>query len=194
MTKRKALRNIRNVMKHASYEEIHSGSNWYFSARDLCASMAEQYNLPLFKVVHAVAALSPNVRWLTNVSAADKLLSAYRKHGNSFGGVVVAGYRKNAKKAQDIILGTAQLSGQKVTAFASNILNPGESQHVTVDFHAYSVADWKRYTAKSCPSISPKVYRIISDAYATVASEYRILPHQCQAIAWTVWKRLVKEA
>ena len=195
MTLRKATNNINKIILQATPEEIYSGSRWYDDARTTCEDLSERYGMPLYNVVYTMAALSPNVRWSQNIAALTTLLRARKLHGPDFGGQIVAGYPANVAKAKKILNGDLfALRGRKVISFASNILHLESNVHITIDVHAYSIARGQRFTASSMPKISPKTYDVISSAYRAVAERYKITAPQCQAITWTVWRRLIKEA
>lgn len=187
MTKRTAIKNIRKVMVMATDEEIYKGSRWYSDTLELCENLAVKYGFPVQRVVYALAALSPGIRWTTAVAALTTLLGKW----SSFERVKVAGYPANVEKARRILNGDIHvLSGQKVQAFAANILD-SSSIDVTVDVHAYSIAAGRRYTVDDLKTISAKSYRLVTSAYASVGREYGITPAQCQAICWVAWRRKI---
>lgn len=189
MTPRKARSNILKVMAHATPEEIYEGSQWYADANATCRRIAANTGIPVVRIIYAMAALSPNVGWRSNIAAIATM--AYAK--GKYDGLKFPGYPENIKKAKRILDGGLEaLKGPKVTSFANNILFPNESTAVTVDVHAYSVASGKRFTSKEMPTITPKIYKTISDAYARAGESFGLTPSQCQAICWVVWRRLNK--
>ena len=191
-----AIRNIEAVAARAQPEDWTSGREWYWGARDRASRMATEFNVPIRLVCHIVAALSPGVRWLTNLEAAEQVLLEEPK--------IKGVYRKNAERAREILTtywnerNDGQqpyacyqiLSGPKVTAFAETIFNP-DSNHsdVVLDFHAIGIALGKRFTSKTAPDLRKKEREILDAAYRKVADSYGVRPHQIQAVTWTRWRK-----
>ena len=70
---------------------------------------------------------------------------------------------------------------------------------VCVDGHAYALWLGQYVLTTKTPSISPKLYQSISDAYRQAAitinriTGYSYTAAQIQAITWTVWQRIRRE-
>ena len=198
VTQRTAEKNIRKVFDLATPEDLESGRAWYQEAHDFAVGLSIEYTVPVKAVSHVIAALSPGVRWESNKRAAAELFDAAR-HVETF--PTLPGYTANVRKAWEIArnalyggkLWETILSGPKVTAFADNILNPPDSNRVTVDVHAISVAEYKIYTVKSAPKLTPRQYEIYVKAYTKVAKSVNLKPSELQAICWVAWRKLVKE-
>jgi hypothetical protein len=75
------------------------------------------------------------------------------------------------------------LGGLKTRAFYVNILDPNNSDIVTVDTHAIKIAGINR------DSVGVKLYNAIADGYRECAEYVGILPQQIQAITWITYKR-----
>tara|TARA_R110000868_G_scaffold116979_1_gene310867 strand:- start:86 stop:658 length:573 start_codon:yes stop_codon:yes gene_type:complete len=182
-------------MNQATPDDFKAGTSWYETARQDAERMAVKHRIPTEVAAHAIAALSPGVRWATNLRAAETLLES-----RNFSEQVVPGYPKNVLKAKRIISSYFYpeegrswrdwLSGPKVTAFAANIVDPNRTQQVTLDTHAISVALGIRYTTKETPDLRKEEFQRITRAYEKVAEEYKISPNSCQAITWLVWRKL----
>lgn len=195
ITQRKAASNIRRVLEQVTPKELQAGADWYQSARESAEMMAEDFCVSVEVAAHIIAALSPAIRWETNVQAARKLLAASKL--GTLDSVVLSGYPKNVEKAKRILgmylSGNEYrhiLKGVKVTEFAANILDPSRCHQVTLDTHAISISLGKRFTTKSAPELRLAEFTRVSAAYVQVAAEYNITPNQCQAISWLVWRRL----
>lgn len=194
VSQRTAEKNIRKVFDLATPEDLESGLSWYQEAHDFAVGLSIEYTVPVKAVSHVIAALSPGVRWESNKRAAAEVFKSapFRP--------TVPGYAANVDKAWRIAVnaldgGTAWtkiLSGPKVTAFADNILNPPDSNRVTVDVHAISVAEYKIYTVKSAPKLTPRQYEIYVRAYTKVAKSVNLKPSELQAVCWVAWRKLVK--
>lgn len=68
------LKNIVNVLKAATPEEVSYWKDWYHYAREDVKALADRYDVPESVVAGIVAVLSPNVKWETNVHAAEQVL------------------------------------------------------------------------------------------------------------------------
>ena len=129
--------NILKVYHQASAAELQSGMRWYQQAHEDATAIAN--TLPIG--AGAIAALSPGLRWESNVEAARRVIA-----GESLDGLGVRWY-DGVRKAKRIAKGhnpLVVLKGNKVRAFYSCILSPDASQSVCVDGHAYSVWAGKR--------------------------------------------------
>ena len=113
--------------------EIDAGVAWYHRAKDVVEGLAKDYGLSTANVAAVIAALSPNVRWSTNVNAARTILDAWYNGDDE---PPVPGYPANRTKAWKILQtgNTDHLSGPKVEAFAANLR--GDLQYVTIDMWA----------------------------------------------------------
>ena len=194
ITQKRAAINIGTVLKQATEADLTNGHDWYEVARERCQLISDDYKVPLELVAHVVAILSPGVRWETNVSAARKLFAA---GADSFDALILAGYRRSVDKAKRAIINyraglpfTSIISGRKVIEFAENILKPNRTRQVTLDTHAISVAMGRRFLTRRAPDLRIAEFTRISKAYIQVAEEHNIMPNQCQAITWLVWRRL----
>ena len=194
LTLRTACRNIRAVFDRATPADIAEGIAWYAEARENCARMSELYGIPVDAAAGMVAALSPNAKWERNLRDAWALAGALAA-GHSPDTVKCQTYGANKVKAVQIwqaakiglpYAGIAK--GRKVTSFASNIASGGEDDAVTVDFHAYGIAQGRKFTTATATFGAP-VYRLISAAYRKVAQDVGITAPQLQAVTWLVWRR-----
>jgi hypothetical protein len=167
--------NIIDTYLRANDEDIDAGIHWYDSTRALALEWA---NGDLWKGAGIIAAYSPQTPWWrTKELARISLQNGIAEPGHMF-----------SNKAQAILDGAPvlpTLNGPKITAFASAIADP-DSQLVTVDVHAYSIAMGKRFTN---PKFGIRVYRAIADAYRECAELAGHSPSQFQAITWVNWRR-----
>jgi hypothetical protein len=192
---RKLRDNIRRVYRLAHELERKHGIGWYREASQIAGEISRAYNVNRTLVAHVIAALSPNNDWRRNVLDARAIFAEVFDYIPSR----YSTYGANVAKARAMIVAYRNredwhhiLRGNKVTSFASNIDKPSVPARVTVDFHALSVAHAYRYTTKTCPTISDKLYEQVSAAYIAVAQEYNLLPQQLQAVVWLTWKRIYR--
>lgn len=158
------------------------GMVWYGAARTECQALAEWKGFDLKRVVWAVAALSPQLKWERNIAAARAVMSGRI----SYAGV----YSSNIEKAVHILFDATDwerwLSGPKVTSFAANIW--GDPDTVTVDTWAWRIATGAGLWAP--PKGLDRQYEAISNAYRSVAGRVGIEPRQMQAITWITVRRI----
>lgn len=188
--------NITAVYNLATSEEKSFGNLWYSYVHNQLRDIATQYNISFDAVVDATAALSPGIRWESNIRGIELLVHAVT-NGTYSTVTGIAGYRRNIDKAAAILFADINnapfrhiLSGPKVTAFSDNIRNGNDDNKVTVDVHAYSIAMGERFTVNDMPSISVSIRNAMIQAYREVASMIGVSPKAIQAVTWVTWRRI----
>lgn len=190
-------RNIRRTFERSTALEITYGVRWYDIAQNEARDLSRRYGIPLETAALVIAALSPNNNWTRNISDAEKVVDAWYKarrlseadRRKAYEAVRVCTYNRNKQTAFDILNGKrSSLNGRKTASFARNILGCYEA--VTVDVHAYSIANGVRLTAKTCGAIPKRQYEAVSEAYRRTASDIGIDAPQLQAITWNAWRRI----
>jgi hypothetical protein len=184
--------NVRFWYAAATRRERLSGLRWYRTAHGIARDLYRTFDLPsLAHGAGILAALSPATSWDVNVRDAFALC------GSDL--AVVSTYGANRKKALAIrrgenphrVLGASLNSGDKVRAFFYCIAAPSRSLSVCLDRHAVSAA----LGAVTDPSVVSALlrrkgqYERFADAYAAVAVELGLMPHQVQAVVWLAWRR-----
>ncbi len=176
------MSNIQKMFELASPWDVNQGIGWYQSARAECLALAEWKGFDPQRVVWAVAALSPQLKWEKNIAAARAVLSGRI----SFAGV----YSSNIEKAVHILFDATDwerwLSGPKVTSFAANIW--GNPDIVTVDTWAWRI--WAGAGLFDPPKGLDKNYDRIADDYRVVARQVNLEPRQLQAVTWITVRRI----
>lgn len=173
------IENIIAVYNRASASEIEDGLTWYPNAHVMATQLGNgdtRFGAALLAVT------SPMQRWERNVIVA--------KHAVEYGDPY-PGMSQTMNKVRRLLEGEnpdSVVSGQKVTAFYNNILDP-YGPHVTIDRHAYDIAVGMRHSDDSRPSIGKRVYEHLSSAYIQAAKNLGIAPLSLQAITWVVWRR-----
>lgn len=186
------IANIVACYKTADDDQRAGGMAWYSKAQCAAYDIAAKYDIAVYIVVAVISALSPNNKWLRNLSNADALIGAFLR-GDGIDSVKVSTYHKMKQKAWDILAArpdydTAKtmLKGQKITSFFCDIM--GEF-NVTIDGHARNIAyDEKVGLTDDRTNIGKLEYRALQAAYEEAARQLGLMPYQLQAITWRVWR------
>lgn len=147
------------------------GGMWYRESRRVARQLSRKHGTTLATAAGVIAALSPRMRWSSNVALADAML----------GGEEVSGvFEANLNKARRIIAGEYPLrvlGGPKVRAFYRAIM--GDEDAVVVDVWMYRAAgiDPKKATVKD--------YERVATAIREAAFEMGLPAATFQAIVWT---------
>lgn len=164
-----------NKFKQCSVDDILSGMFWYEKAHNICKDISANHNIPLWKVVGMLAALSPRNKWHRNLLDVESCIISGELAS-------VATFGANKQKALRILELSefseiwSTLNGRKITNFFCNILYFKDSGPVTVDIWAAR--------AVSVDDLRSKHYSSIALAYREAADSIGILPHELQAIIW----------
>ncbi len=177
------VKRILNAFDNASASDMAEGARWYSTARLTAAALAAGTKIGVGHAAGVIAALSPRVRWSTNVEAASTLISAA---GRTVVAPSVAGYSRNRDKAWAIANGGSPweiLGGPKVRSFFANIM--GDDNAVTIDVWAARAAEG--VSNKRAPS--GRRYTDLADAYRMAASARDVSPMVMQATVWVYIRR-----
>lgn len=174
-------RNILKVYRKATPDQIEKGMRWYNDAHNLALDIS---NGDVWKGAGVIAAFSPLTPWWRNVELATTSLV--------WGGARTDTLSNSSRIAQRIIMGEHPLEvikGDKTRAFCENIALNGESRNVTVDVHAFSIANGKPIPSSQI-KMGKGLYRTIADCYSRAAKREGLLETQMQAITWVVWREI----
>jgi hypothetical protein len=164
------VRNIIDAWNALSPEDVAKGHAWYSIAHDIAADIG---NGDVRKGAGIIAALSPLKSWAENIR-----LATDAGNGNVHGHFTSA-----VTKAKAIMDGTDPETvlpmDAKTGNFFLNILFPDLDGPVTIDRHAWRVA-----TGEAIPSMTPKRYRMASDAYRSAGQALGVPAHIVQAGTW----------
>jgi hypothetical protein len=192
----KEVRNILKIYRQATPQDHEAGLAWYAKARDAAVSLSIQHDVPLRVVVGVIAALSPNNKWERNVKDAGVMIAAFLG-GDPVEVCKPSTYTKMRDKAWSILAAVPEndnevisiLNGQKIVSFFCNIM--GHDSVVTIDGHAYNIAQGKRVgLTDDATSMSKGVYKDMQEAYARAAKRVGLKVYELQAITWVAWKRI----
>lgn len=173
--------NVLSVIAQATPTEETAGVLWYHTAHEHAAELP---NVSLKQGAGVIAALSPQTSWTENLALAYAACDT---------GTATGHYDDACEKADRILRGEdpfVVLRGRKVRSFYANILCPDRSGPVTVDRHAVSILAYDREEQNRRTLERAGVYAFAAGVYRSVARDLQLLPHQAQATAWLVWRRL----
>jgi hypothetical protein len=177
------IENILHWYNNASPTDISEGRGWYPYALMQCREIADRHDIEIERVVYAVAALSPMLKWEWNLAACEAVIEGE----TSYPGV----FSSNIEKALHILHDAEDwerwLSGNKVTNFAKNIL--GDADTVTIDTWAWRV--WAGVEGRAKPPSLAKLYWQIAADYREAAATIGITARELQAITWVAMRRFV---
>lgn len=180
--------NILSVLDRATDREFTEGMYWYNAANALAWELD---HLDIRRSAGVIAALSPRLRWDKNVAYA-RLAFSLKGYAIDMVENYIPTLRNSRLKALAMVNGALPRDvlgkGLKTNAFYDNILRPYDSQRVTVDKHAFDIANGIRTGYSTV--IKDKDYRIIEKAYIEAAYEAELMPLQVQAITWVAWRNM----
>jgi hypothetical protein len=177
------IENILRMYESASPTDLSEGRGWYQYARYQCSILSEDSGIEIRRVVYAVAALSPMLKWEKNIAAARAVINGARK--------VPGVFDINVEKALHILYDETDwerwLSGNKVRSFAANIL--GDEDAATIDTWMWRV--WAGADLQAAPPALDKVYWQIAADYREAARLVGLTTRELQAVVWVAARRLV---
>lgn len=152
-------------------EQLEGGEGWYRESRRIARKLAREHGVTLSVAAGVLAAISPRMRWGSNISYAHAILA----------GIPVQGvFSMNLEKAHRIMAGERPLDvlgGPKVRAFYRAIM--GDGQAVVIDVWMLRAVGWTKKT------LSAREYERVSDSLREAAEAAGIDPADFQAIVWT---------
>ena len=157
--------------RDADEDTVQLGSDWYGEARAIARNMASNTGRTLSTCAGVLAAVSPRLRWGSNIKVAGALV-----RGEPVQGVFAA----NLRKAQRILNGERPLDvlgGDKVRAFYRAIM--GDPNAVVLDVWMMRAAGWTKAT------LTTKEYESLAEALVADAPREGIDPADFQAVVWT---------
>jgi len=171
--------NIRDAWNAASDDQKARGAAWYTVANQLAEIVG---NGDVRKGAGIISALSPRMQWDRNVKLAMSAMAGDEIHAMG----------ASVRKVEAILNGADPESVLPMSAktghFYRNMVDPTDTDAVTVDCWAYRVAtdDWSAPGPKNA-----KDYSEVATAYRVVASELNEITNRVQAGTWN-WARETK--
>lgn len=186
------VENILSVYDNANDSDIMEGKSWYLAANALAWEIDP---MRPWNGAGVIAALSPRLRWDKNAAYARL---AYNLKGYAIDEVInyIPTLNTSRLKALRMVNGEHVSdvlgNGLKTRAFWDNILNPHTSEAVTIDKHAFDIANGVRTGYSTV--ITDKAYRECASLYRDAAHIAGIPPLHMQAITWVAWRNMHKGA
>lgn len=201
---------IADAFANRSATELALWQGWYPSARNVCQSLSDSFNIPIYRIAAAMAWLSVEQSWESNIAMTARMVEIYADGFNSPWDSVGewSQYPDMVDKAWEALNGNVrQLSfyrnpggltptgkrskalwpNRKVRSFYRNIL--GNTNVATIDRHAVAIAYGNfnrarngRFETLDIPTGT--FYRNVESAYRKAAAKFNITLPQAQAIAW----------
>lgn len=157
--------------RDADEETEQLGAGWYRRSRIEARRIARETGVTLSTAAGVLAAVSPRMRWSSNVAIAEALC-----HGEPVTGV----FGQNLAKAERILKGEKPLSvlgGDKVRAFYRAIMGDGEA--VVLDVWMMRAAGWTK------ASLTHAEYEALATSLTAAARRVGVDPADFQAVVWT---------
>lgn len=195
LTKKKCVNNILRFYELATMNEVNEGLDWYNEANKYSKELAARFNMSISQVVGIIAAFSPQTGWQENKRFALTYLINPKNRVKSLAQTIKANKIARLKSESDIYHAlSVNNAAWKTKAFFLNILNPDIATDVTIDRHAIACCIQQTNKVEALndryAQLTKKQYDFFQIAYVEAAKQLDILPHQLQAIVWTVYRRL----
>jgi len=184
-------------------EAARAGS-WYFEANAFARELAAKHNVSMEIAAGVISAVSPRMPWLRNKKVADAILAEFRNYSDlsamdaakSIGMALSVNVCMAVRIARGESIATT-LTGIKRRSFFNNIVDPTNSDSVTVDTwmlmaFVNTTGTDKKTALKYIEACEKSLdgtgagYYVISDSVRQVAKRMDLKPHQVQALYWTV--------
>ena len=165
---RKYRRRLARLLQDATPGNMESASTWYEDAYLVAVDVAGRLGVPVENAAAIIAALSPRVRWSTNITLAIDFAAGreIKGLGNSI---------RSAERAR--VEGIDALKGVKVNAFAKAIA--GDDDAIVIDVWMMRAAG---FMDRDAPTIVQ--YREIASAIRSLAVAWGVTPRTMQALLW----------
>lgn len=171
------VRNILNVFRSATDEQIMQGMAWYTTARNISMAMTPTNHRAGAGII---AALSPRTPWSRNIELAWECVNN--------GGLQKGSLSANIAKANAILAGNdplTVLSGDKVRAFYCAIAGI-DNELTVIDRHMYSIATGITFSKDT--RIGKRLYHELSDAYIAAGKRVGIANFEMQSTTWVAYR------
>lgn len=170
------VESILSWYRRADFASFADGMDWYEIVHDYARGLHPNVSA----AAGIIAALSPRMPWHRNILLAEMCVV-----GNLTGGALKRSIH-GANTIRDGAHPWDVLGGLKTRSFYVNILDPLDTDVVTVDTHAIKVAGLSR------DSVGKGLYNELSQAYRDAAKVAGIRPNQMQAVTWMTYRETQK--
>jgi len=174
--------NVLDCFATADPESMVEGLTWYDDAHAFARYLSPH---KISKGAGVIAALSPMMGWDSNKKQAERAFRNLTAEG--------LGLTRNCVKAERILYGADPLdvlSGNKVRAFYSTIVDPTGFDIPVIDRHAFDIAVGRVTDDVSRSILSRRgVYDAFGEVYVKAAKCAGVSSSQMQAVTWIVWRK-----
>ena len=179
-----------NILKVLNSDSQFGLLDWYTDAHEECTELWTLSPLYLCQIVGVVAALSPMKSWSQNIIQARKMIltgdCGHMKSMKSKAERIMKldrdmSYEEMKTAISDI------LNGNKIVSFFHNILEPNETNVVTIDRHAISIAIGRKATDKE-QQLTRNQYEFLAQCYQYTAEGLGMTASKLQGITWSNYR------
>jgi len=184
------MNNFERTYLESTETERIMGFHWYQDQHNYLRDMAGYFDVRLNVVCGVTAALSPMIAWKENLNMTYHVL---KFKGRVPSNIKMPGLKGNIRKAIKIYRNKKvfpYLNGPKVTQFYQNLLNPFDSESVTID--TFMIACYYQVDKYGVKKYSTEKWiEFLKGEIKTLSDKYNLLPLQFQAIVWLAYHRVV---
>jgi hypothetical protein len=196
LTSKQVQTNLRAVYNKIEPSWHAEGLNWYKKAHEFALFYSEQYNISIATASALIAVLSPQKSWYQNLLLTQEFLETK--------GRIVRHYKMQADKARaiynaDKVLNVSNIStfitytnnvlhGSKTINFFHNILEPDNSEYVTIDSHMIQLMTGN----KACKTVTAGQYEFLKKELIKFAAKHNTSAPTMQARLWVTF-RIIKK-
>lgn len=186
-----SIGNLTRVVTQIDATDWSEGLTAYPRYRETMQRIGNHYGYSLESTTAAFCALSPNNDYWGNLRSLVTLMRG-RNLGAEPEDLVVSTYNQCKFRAWRFLNGDDFLTvtrGPKTRAFYRNILNPDDTESVTVDGHMYSI--WVGDRMTMVDAVRRRIrYQTVADGIKVMARHMGLIPNQLQSMLWFTWKRI----
>ena len=193
------VRNIVKKLGEINTSDLSHFKDAYIDYHNLAQTFSGKLGISMDKFVNVFSALSRSNPVERNMLDALRLSLVGNKSLSAIGSpsgigppnviqemfeTKVTTFNDGKSKAIDLFLEMGEMTGFKRKSFHENVLDPKNSDAVTVDFFAQSVAHGRQYDSKNAPPMSKDEYQRTAEAYRMAGSQFGMSGSEVQAATW----------
>lgn len=164
-----------------SSQLIYDYSQWYYTTKEWCENTAIEYNIETNKVAGILSALSVMKEFSHNQKLVKQFLEC-QTCGHMGSALLKANLIYGLENSSNAIIMNI-LNGRKTSSFFHNIMYPGSSEYLTVDFRM-----WKFFKKDEWKHITPKRYDEMEKVFQETSLDMKISVPSLQAVCWCITK------
>jgi hypothetical protein len=202
LTSKQVQTNLRAVYNKIEPSWHAEGLNWYKKAHEFALFYSEQYNISIATASALIAVLSPQKSWYQNLLITQEFLETKGnrvRHYKMQVDKARAIYHLNSlyKNADEYLTGIEELyikyidnvlHGSKTINFFHNILEPENSDYVTIDSHMIQLMTGNM----KCKYVTAGQYEFLKKELIKFAAKHNTSAPTMQAKLWVTF-RIIKK-